>query len=142
MVAALVGVYSTVLPGWRMGAASRWNLPFALTAGGFGCVAAAICVIWWASGWFPQGGPAPVLAGLCTGWAFARMLGYGPPFFSGAPTACPDAECRNVEALEWEEFMRTQLNPVLEKISTRGIGSLTPGEWKILHKGRKKLEGS
>jgi membrane associated rhomboid family serine protease len=142
MVAALVGVYSTVLPGWRMGAASRCNISVALTAGGFGCIAAAICVVWWLSGWFPQGGPAPVLAGLCTGWAFARVLGYGPPFFSAAPGACPDAEGRNAEAVEWEEFMRTQLNPVLEKISTHGISSLTQAEWKILQKGRRKLEES
>ena len=141
MLAALVGVYSTILPGWRMGAASRWKVRFPLTAGAFGWLSAVGCALWWATGWFPEAGPAPMLAGLFVGWAFARLLGFGNPLFIQRKPSAHALGCRRVEEMNWEEFLRVELNPVLEKISTQGINSLTRAEWRILQQSRRKLEG-
>ena len=149
MLASLVGVYSALLPGWHMGAASRWGMrtasrwamPLPLTAGTFGWLVAVICTLWWASGWFPEAGPAPMLAGLVAGWTFTRALGFGEPLWAGGKTAAREAPGRRVEEMDWEEFLRTELNPVLEKISTRGIKSLTRADWRILQQSRRKLEG-
>ena len=149
MLASLVGVYSALLPGWHMGAASRWGVrtasrwavPLYLTAGAFGWLAAVVCALWWASGWFPEAGPAPTLAGLATGWIFTRALGFGGPLWGGRKTVSRGAACRQVEEMDWEEFLRTELNPVLEKISTKGINSLTRADWKVLQQSRRKLEG-
>ncbi len=141
MLSALVGVYSTVLPGWRMGAASRWRVLFPLTAGAFGWLAAVGCALWWATGWCPEAGPASMLGGLLAGWAFARVLGFGELLFVQRRPAGNGQGFRRVEEMDWEEFLRTELNPVLEKISTKGISSLTRAEWKILQQSRRKLEG-
>ncbi len=141
MVSALAGVYSTILPGWRMGAASRWRVLCPLTAGAFGGVAAIGCAFWWASGWFPEAGPAPMLAGLFAGWAFARFLGYGQPLFGQYKAQVHALGGRQIEEMNWEEFLTRELDPVLEKISTQGINSLTRAEWKILQQSRRKLEG-
>lgn len=141
LLATLAGVYSTILPGWRMGAASRWRIRIPLTAGAFGWMMAVGSALWWATGWFPEAGPAPMLAGLATGWLFARALGFGGPLPGNRDTPGAGAGNRRVEDMDWEEFLRTELNPVLEKISTRGIQSLTRAEWKILQQSRRKLEG-
>jgi hypothetical protein len=141
MLAALIGVYSTILPGWRMGAASRCRVLCPLSAGAFGWLVAVGCALWWASGWFPEAGPVPMLAGLIAGWGFARLLGFGEPLF-GRHKATPFTPgFRRVEEMDWEEFLSTELNPVLEKISNKGINSLTRAEWRILQQGRRKLEG-
>lgn len=149
MLASLVGVYSALLPGWQMGTASRWGfrtasrwaLPLFLTAGAFGWLIAVICALWWASGWFPEAGPASMLAGLMAGWTFTRALGFGGPLWRGRKTTARELGSRRVEEMEWEEFLRTELNPVLEKISTKGMNSLTRADWKVLQQGRRKLEG-
>jgi membrane associated rhomboid family serine protease len=141
MLAALVGVYSTILPGWRMGAACRWRVLCPLTAGAFGWLVAVGCALWWASGWFPEAGPAPMLAGLLAGWGFARLLGFGEPLFGRHKAQDCMPGFRRVEEMNWEEFLSTELNPVLEKISTQGIQSLTRAEWRILQQSRRKLEG-
>jgi len=141
MLGALLGVYSTILPGWRMGAASRWRVLFPLTAGGFGWLAAIGCALWWATGWCPESGPGPMLGGLLTGWAFARVLGFGERLFVQRSPANTEPGFRRVEEMNWEEFLRTELNPVLDKISTKGISSLTRAEWRVLQQSRRKLEG-
>ena len=145
MLAALVGVYSALLPGWRMGAASRLGIrcamPFSLTAGAFGWLAAVGCALWWASGWFPEAGPAPMLAGLAAGWIFTRAIGFGEPLWARRKFTAREAGHRNVEEMDWEEFLRTELNPVLDKISDQGIKSLTRAEWRVLQQSRRKLEG-
>ena len=141
MLGALVGVYSTILPGWRMGAASRWRVLFPLTAGAFGWLAAVGCALWWATGWCPEAGPASVLGGLLAGWAFARVLGFGELLFIQRRPGGSEPGYRRVEEMDWEEFLRTELNPVLEKISNKGISSLTRAEWSILQQSRRKLEG-
>jgi hypothetical protein len=38
-----------------------------------------------------------------------------------------------------EQFIREELDPILEKIAQRGVHSLTRGERKLLQKGRAKL---
>jgi membrane associated rhomboid family serine protease len=141
LLATLAGVYSTILPGWRVGAASRWRIRFPLTAGAFGWMVAVCCAFWWATGWFPEAGPIPMLGGLATGWLFARALGFGGPLLRKRVVPGGAPRTRRVEDMDWEEFLRTELNPVLEKISTRGIHSLTRAEWKILQQSRRKLEG-
>jgi hypothetical protein len=40
-----------------------------------------------------------------------------------------------------EQFLSTEIDPILEKISTRGMSSLTRTERKILKQGSGKLAG-
>ena len=141
LLASLVGVYSTILPGWRIGAASFLKVQFPLSAGAFGWLTALGCALWWATGWFPEAGPAPMLGGLLSGCAFARLLGFGGLLFTQRNPDGHESRGKQLEEMDWEEFLRTELNPVLDKISTQGIHSLTRAEWKILQQSRRKLEG-
>ena len=155
MLFTLVGVYGTILPGWRLGAAVSWR---PRQAGGakwmdtstWRCppkakhtawISAAVGAAWWASGWLPECGPVAMLAGLGAGWCYARLLGFGDIFFYERVAQAGDLLERRVEHMNWEEFVTTELNPVLEKIARQGLRSLTPDEKKILRHSRRKLEG-
>lgn len=146
----LAGVYGTVLPGWRLGSAALWGKRGLgwLTAHGDAPTAKAIawgCAIggalWWTTGLFAEGGPAAALSSLGIGWAYTRALGFGDLFFHQQVTVSKDLLDHRMDQMNWEEFLNTELNPVLEKISRCGLRSLTPEERRILRKSRRKLEG-
>ncbi len=148
MVFAVIGVYGTVLPGWRLGSAVRWRgarwwplRDWAPRARDTAWMAAGVAALWWASGSFPVGGPEAALAGLGVGWAYTRMLGFGDQFFHQQITAATDLLEYRVEHMNWEEFVICELNPVLEKISQHGLRSLSAEERRILRYSRRKLEG-
>jgi membrane associated rhomboid family serine protease len=151
----LIGVYGTILPGWRLGAAVSWRAgraagPVWMDTSTWKCppkakhtawFSAALGAAWWASGWLPEYGPIAMLAGLGTGWCYARLLGFGDRFFYERIAQSTDLLERRVESMDWEEFVNTELNPVLEKIARHGLRSLTADEKRILRHSRRKLEG-
>jgi membrane associated rhomboid family serine protease len=144
----LIGVYGTILPGWRLGAASRWRVarwlakrlrsPRALHA----AWCAAVCAtLWWVSGWHPELGSFALLPALLAGWTYTRMLGFGDRFFLQRIMAEGDHLERRMAQMDWEEFLTVELNPVLEKIARHGLRSLNAAERRILRHSRRKLEG-
>ena len=141
MVLALVGVYSTVLPGWYVGSSSRWLRLGSFRAREVGWIAAGCCVLWWRSRWWAAAGPLAMLAALCVGWGYTRVLGFGGTLFYQRMVRRDDPHLRRLEAMTWEEFLTFELNPVLEKIARRGLKSLTRAERQTLHYSRRKLEG-
>ena len=145
---ALLGVYGTVLPGWRLGAASRWrgarwcaSHPWAPRARHAAWAAAGLAGLWWVTGWHPEAGPAALLPALCTGWVYTRMLGFGDRFFFQRMMGEGDPLEQRMEQMNWEEFLNAELNPVLEKIARHGLRSLNAAERRILRHSRRKLEG-
>jgi len=149
LVWTLVGIYSTLLPGWQVGGSSSWLTMGGKMAGKLGCIrakevgwiAAGVCVLWWRSRCFGVAGPLAMLAALCAGWAYTRSLGFGGVFFYQRILSKDDSYRRRIDAMSWEEFLNSELNPVLEKIARRGIRSLTRAERQTLRYSRRKLEG-
>lgn len=84
-------------------------------------------------------GAPGVLAGCAIGWAWARALGFGQPFqFQRRRIEKRNTEVRWMH-MSAEEFISTEMDPVLEKISRAGIGSLSRDERRILELGSKKI---
>jgi hypothetical protein len=54
--------------------------------------------------------------------------------WSGAPEVSADDSD--------EQFMKNEVDPILDKITAQGIHSLTPRERKILENARKKINRS
>lgn len=115
------------------------GLPLRLRAKHFAWVLAALAFVGAVSGAGGVYGAPGVLAGCATGWAWARALGFGWPF---------DFQLRRIEKrnteVRWmhmsaEEFVSSEMDPILEKISREGIGSLTREERRILELGHNKL---
>jgi len=73
------------------------------------------------------------LGGAALGWAFVKALGYGRPMRWRWPR-WPKRTVRSTE-----DFMREEIDPILDKISREGIQSLTARERKILESARDLL---
>jgi hypothetical protein len=84
-------------------------------------------------------GPAGILAGSALGWVWARRLGFGNPFwFQRRRFERTQRELR-IQRMNADDFVRTEIDPILEKISRDGIESLSRAERKVLELGREKL---
>jgi membrane associated rhomboid family serine protease len=100
--------------------------------------------------------------GALAGWYMVRYMGYGGPGFTydqlwteRPPPAEQSHEYAGVKARrrvvdldesEWsptsmsaKEFIEKEINPILEKISAHGLGSLTVEEKKLLERARTEI---
>ncbi len=73
------------------------------------------------------------LGGAALGYVFVKALGYGKPWRLRWPRR------RGPRAHASEDFMREEIDPILEKISREGMQSLTARERKILESARDLL---
>lgn len=73
------------------------------------------------------------LGGAALGWIFVRTLGYGRPLQLHWPQRWKPRVRTS------EEFMREEIDPILDKISREGMQSLTARERKILESARDLL---
>jgi hypothetical protein len=79
------------------------------------------------------------LAGCLFGWVYVKQLGYGNPlriqryFFEKRQR---EERRRHMTS---DQFINEEIDPILEKISRDGIGSLTRNEKRILEMGRDKI---
>jgi membrane associated rhomboid family serine protease len=78
----------------------------------------------WRPSGFPSGGAAP--GEFITGWVGKSSL------WRSAPNK-PDEDLSN------DEFVKSEVDPILDKISRRGIQSLTERERQILEKARERM---
>ena len=138
-VAAVLAAYATVMPELETGVSFFHLFPlrcrakylaFAMVLFAAGCVATGKC---------GTVGPAGILAGSVLGWAWARNLGFGNPlWFQRRKFERLQREAR-MQRMNAEDFMRMEIDPILEKISRHGIQSLSRAERKVLDQGREKL---
>jgi membrane associated rhomboid family serine protease len=135
--ASVLAAYSTVFSGWKV----PWRVGRArpLRAAalaplfvGFGAA------LWWLwpNEFMP---PGALCTGAVCGWIYARSLGFGRPL----PYQRLFAERRNralrLENMGAEEFVRDEIDPILEKISREGFHRLSRAERRTLELGRQKL---
>ncbi len=138
-VAAVLAAYATIMPELETGF-SFFHL-FSLT-----CRAKylAIAMLAFATGalatqTFGAIGPAGILTGSLLGWAWARKLGFGNPlWFQRRKFERTQRELR-MRRMTAEDFVRMEIDPILEKIARSGMQSLTREERKVLEQGRSKL---
>jgi hypothetical protein len=82
-----------------------------------------------------------MLGALGSGWAYTRLLGFGSSLFYHKLIRERAENDRRIEQMNWDEFVSSELDPVLEKIALQGLQSLTRREKAILRQSRRKLEG-
>ncbi len=86
------------------------------------------------------------LGGALLGYVYIKALGYGPPpwwlrwWQSATEALRPRRRPRTERQLSREEFIREQIDPILDKISREGMQSLTRRERKILESAKDLLQ--
>lgn len=77
--------------------------------------------------------------GLVAGWLYTHLLGFGHPSWLQRKLARRRDAAQRLQRMSREDFIQQELDPVLEKISRRGMNSLTRGERRILEQAREKF---
>lgn len=79
------------------------------------------------------------LGGGAAGWLYAHLLGFGRPSFVQRVLRRRRVEGERRRQMSLDEFIAEEIDPVLEKISRNGFGSLTRRERRALAEVREKM---
>jgi rhomboid family protein len=138
-VAALVVAFATILPDWEVAEWLRPVLPVRLKAKYFAYAlagAGAVLMIFDRHGVV---GHSAWLGGCAAGWFYAHLLGFGRPSFLQRSLHHRRLEGERRRQMPLEEFIAAEVDPLLEKISRSGLGSLTRRERRTLTRVREKM---
>ncbi len=137
--AAIFAAYATILPELEQRFAAMLPAPLRIRAKHVAFALVVGCVALIGTRALLDIGPAGILLGSVAGWAFARHLGFGNAFwFQRRRMEARQRALRRMR-MSPDEFVANEIDPILEKISRDGVGSLTRAERKILEEGRGKL---
>jgi membrane associated rhomboid family serine protease len=137
--AAVVVAYAAILPELELTSMILFLLPIRLKAKhlGYGaCVLAVLGIIFDRTAAVAH---SSFLGGCIAGWFYAHLLGFGRPSILQRALSQRRAEAERHNAMTPEEFITQEIDPLLDKISREGIGSLTRAERRLLAKAREKI---
>jgi membrane associated rhomboid family serine protease len=77
--------------------------------------------------------------GLAAGWMYTRWLGFGHPSWLQQTLWRRRVQAERIDRMTPAEFIEHEVNPLLEKISRKGMSSLTRSERRILDRAREKV---
>jgi membrane associated rhomboid family serine protease len=138
-VAAVLVAYATILPELELTAMMFFVLPIRLKAkhlayGAFALALLLVCID--RTGTVVH---SAYLGGCAAGWLYAHLLGFGRPSFLQRFLRQHRAEAERYEQMSIEQLMVEEIDPLLEKISRKGLVSLTKNERRSLFRARDKI---
>ena len=138
-VAAVLVAYATILPELELTNMVFFVLPIRLKAKhlAYGIFAIALALVI-----LDRGGMvahSAYLGGSVAGWLCSHLLGFGRPSFLQRLVRQRRLETDRLNRLSPEEFITEEIDPLLDKISRDGIGSLTRAERRKLAQARDKF---
>jgi membrane associated rhomboid family serine protease len=140
-VAAVFIAYATILPELEMTTLLLFMVPVRLKMRQLAQItmlAAVALLMFDRSG---QVGHSAFLGGAIAGWLYAHVLGFGRTSFLQRALRQRRVEAARLRTLSAEQFVEQEIDPVLEKISQRGIRSLNRRERRLLAQAREKMLG-
>jgi membrane associated rhomboid family serine protease len=85
-------------------------------------------------------GPAGMAVGALIGWVWSRALGFGRLFWFQRAAGEREALERRHERMSADEFIAMEVDPILEKIASDGMRSLSRAERRVLERAKEKIE--
>jgi membrane associated rhomboid family serine protease len=140
-VAAVFIAYATILPELEMTTLLLFMVPMRMKMRQLAqltMVGAGAFLIFDRSG---SVGHSAFLGGAAAGWLYAHVLGFGRTSFLQRFFRQRRAESQRLRGLSPEQFVEQEIDPVLEKISRRGIKSLSRRDRRLLAQAREKMLG-
>jgi membrane associated rhomboid family serine protease len=138
-VAAVLVAYATILPELELTSMVFFVVPIRLKAKhlayGVFVIALALIIL-------DRGGTvahSAYFGGCVAGWLYSHLLGFGRPSFVQRILRQRRMEVDRIERMTAEEFISAEIDPLLDKISRSGIGSLTRNERRKLAQARVKI---
>ncbi len=138
-VAAVVIAFATILPELELTQSFLFVLPLKLKAKYLGYALFALGLVLLV---FERQGTvshSALLGGSAAGWLYAHLLGYGRSSFLQRFLQRRHREGERRRQMSLDEFISAEIDPVLEKISRNGLGSLNRRERRVLASAREKM---
>lgn len=139
--AAVLVAYSAILPELELTSMVFFLLPVRLKAKHLGYGACVISVLGVVFDRTATVAHSAFLGGCLAGWFYAHLLGFGRPSILQRALRQRRAEDERYRAMSAGQFIAEEVDPLLDKISREGIGSLTRSERRILARAREKIAG-
>ena len=79
------------------------------------------------------------LGGCAAGWVYAHLLGFGQPSVLQRFLQERREQAHRYQRMTLKELMQEEIDPLLEKISKRGISSLSRRERRNLARAREQI---
>ncbi|HST30499.1 MAG TPA: rhomboid family intramembrane serine protease [Chthoniobacterales bacterium] len=77
--------------------------------------------------------------GLAAGWLYVHLLGFGHPSWLQRKLRQRRAAAERIDRMTSSEFIEQEIDPLLDKISRNGVGSLSRAERRLLARTREKI---
>jgi membrane associated rhomboid family serine protease len=138
-VAAVVVAYATILPELELTAMMFFIVPVRLKAKHLATGAIVLALILLCVDRQGTVVHSAFLGGCGAGWLYAHLLGFGRPSFLQRLLRHHRVEAERYEQLTSEQLMSQEIDPLLEKIARKGLGSLTRGERRSLARARERM---
>jgi len=139
--AAVFAAYATILPELEVTVHLFFVLPLRLRAKYLALALVGLCAVCWLTFTAPFIGPLGMILASFYAWVYAQQLGYGNSLSIQRYIFEKRQRAERLERMNPDQFMSSEINPILEKISAHGLRSLTRAERKILAQGRHKIAG-
>jgi membrane associated rhomboid family serine protease len=138
-VAAVFVAYATILPELEMTTLLLFMVPVRLKMRRLAQIAffgAVALLLFDRSG---AVGHSAFLGGAIAGWSYAHFLGFGRASLMQRILRQRRLEATRLKSLSADQFVAEEIDPLLEKISQRGLASLSRRERRLLEQAREKM---
>ena len=138
-VAAIFVAYATILPELEMTTLLLFMVPVRLKMrrlAQIALVGAVALLLYDRSG---AVGHSAFVGGAIAGWFYAHLLGFGRTSLLQRVLRQRRIEAARLQSMRADQFVAEEIDPLLEKISQRGLASLSRRERRLLEQAREKM---
>ena len=138
-IAAILVAYATILPDLEMTTLLLFMVPVRLRmrrVAQIALLAAIALLLFDRTG---SVGHSAFLGGAVAGWFYAHLLGFGRTSLLQRMLRKRRVQAARLRSLSADQFVAEEVDPLLEKISRRGLASLSRRERRLLEQAREKM---
>ena len=138
-VAAVLIAFATILPELEMTTLLLFMVPVRLKMrrlAQIAIVGAVALLLFDRSG---AVGHSAFVGGAIAGWFYAHLLGFGGTSLLQRILRQRRLETTRLQSMSADQFVAEEIDPLLEKISQRGLASLSRRERRVLEQAREKM---
>jgi len=138
-IAAIFVAYATILPELEMTTLLLFMVPVRLKMRRVGQIALFAAIALLLLDRTGSVGHSAFLGGAVAGWFYAHLLGFGRTSLLQRMLGKRRVEAARLRSLSADQFVAEEIDPLLEKISRRGLASLSRRERRLLEQAREKM---
>ena len=138
-VAAIFIAYATILPELEMTTLLLFMVPVRLKMRRLAQIALVGAVALLLYDRSAAVGHSAFVGGAIAGWFYAHLLGFGRTSLLQRVLRQRRLEAARLQSMRADQFVVEEIDPLLEKISQRGLASLNRRERRLLEQAREKM---